>query len=313
VLSRLTSGYGTSAQTSAVLGTFLIAPTGGWQTWGWSPMTDANGNPIKVRFDGTQATLQLAGTPVGGQPEVNVNFLMLVPTTPDPFVVEEAVNSGTTNVQVIYSKPVEAASATNAANYVFTNGLAVTGAVLNADNVTVVLTTAPLVYGSNYSIVINGVRDRVNLPDTIATNTTVNFQALPYTSKDLGNPPVLSTETVAGNGINVTAMGGDTGGTNDQGNFSYQIASGNFDVCVRVADLGLTDVFAKAGLMAREDLTSNGRFAASIATPSMNGCFFEWRDPAGSTAGTAGDFPVNYPNVAASSTRRQHVYRLCGF
>ncbi|HXC98006.1 MAG TPA: lamin tail domain-containing protein [Verrucomicrobiae bacterium] len=297
VLSRLTSGYGTSAQTSAVLGTFLIAPTGGWQTWGWSPMTDANGNPIKVRFDGTQATLQLAGTPVGGQPEVNVNFLMLVPTTPDPFVVEEAVNSGATNVQVIYSKPVEAASATNTANYVFTNGLAVTGAVLNADNVTVVLTTAPLVYGSNYSIVINGVRDRVNLPDTIAINTVVNFQALPYTSKDLGNPPVLSTVTVAGNGINVTAMGSDTGGTNDQGNFSYQIASGNFDVCVRVADLGLTDVFAKAGLMAREDLTSNGRFAASIATPSMNGCFFEWRDPAGSAAGTAGDFPVNYPNT----------------
>ena len=297
VLSRLASGYGTSAQTSIILGTFVIPSTGGWQTWGWSPMTDAGGNPVKVRFDGTQATLQLAGSPVGGQPEVNVNFLMLVPTTPDPFVVEQAVNNGATNVQILYSKPVAAASATNTANYVFTNGLPVTGALLNPDNMTVVLTTAPLAYGSNYSIVINGVQDRVNLPDTIATNTTVNFQALTYTSKDLGNPPVLSTVTAGGNGINVTAMGGDTGGTNDQGNFSYQTSSGNFDVCVRVADLGLTDIFAKAGLMAREDLTSNGRFAASIATPSMNGCFFEWRDPAGSVAGTAGDFPVNYPNT----------------
>ena len=62
---------------------------------------------------------------------------------------------------IVFTKPVEAASATNSSNYVFTNGLPVTAASLSTDTVTVTLTTAPLVYGSNYCLVINNVRDRV--------------------------------------------------------------------------------------------------------------------------------------------------------
>jgi hypothetical protein len=223
-------------------------------------------------------------------------LLTVVPDTNPPTVVE-AFNVGATNVQIIYSKIVAATSATNIANYAFIGGLPVTAVSLNPDGETVVLTTGPLVYGSNYSIVINGVTDVASIPNTIAVNTMVSFLALPDISQDIGSPPVSSSITVVSNGISVTAIGNDFGGYLDQGNFSYQIYSGNFDVCVRVADLGLSDIFAKAGLMAREDLTINGRFAASIATPTMNGCFFEWRDPAGSVANTAGNFPANYPNT----------------
>ena len=307
-LAQLTSGYGTSLQTSNLLGTFYIPDTGGWSTWGWSTLVDAGGNPLKVRFDDSQQTLQLNGTPVGSEPEVNVNFLMLTPTTPDPFVVEQTLNNGLTNVQILYSKPVEAASATNIANYVFTNGMAVTSASLNPNNLTVVLTTAPLVYGFNYSIVINGVRDRMNIPNTIATNTTAMFQALPFTLDNIGNPSVFSSGTVAGDGLNITAEGGDFGSTNDQGNLTYQLYSGNFDVAVRVAGLTLSEIFAQAGLMARESLTSTGRFAAAFTTPSMNGSFFEWRDPAGSTATKAGNFPANYPNTWLRLQRVGNVF-----
>ncbi len=74
LLSQLASGYGTSVQTSNVLGTFFVSPTGGWQTWGWATLTDTNGNPVKLRFDGSLPTLQLAGSPVGGQPEVEREF-----------------------------------------------------------------------------------------------------------------------------------------------------------------------------------------------------------------------------------------------
>ncbi len=295
-LSQLSSGYGTANQSTNFLGTFNI-PLSGWSTWEWAPLADSNGNPLKVRFDNSQLTLQLGGSPIGGQPEVNVNFLMLVPVTPDVFTAGQAINNGTTNVQIVYSKTVDPATATNISNYVFTNGISVLAASLNPDNVTVVLTTSPMTYGTNYSIVINNVRDRMNLPNTIATNTTINFQALPYTLANIGNPTMLSTATVAGNGINVTSVGSDFGGTNDQGSFAYQLQSGNFDVSVRVADLGLSQIFAKAGLMARESLSSNARFAATIATPTMNGTFFEWRDPAGSPNITTGNFPANYPNT----------------
>ena len=222
--------------------------------------------------------------------------LTVLPDT-NPPVVARVFNIGASNVQISFSKLVAAASATNAANYVFTNGLLVTGASLNADNMTVVLTTVPMTYGSNYSIVINGVRDRATTPNTIATNTTVTFLALPYAPQDLGSPAVSSTITAAGNGYNVTAAGSDFGGSSDQGSFGYQSYTGNFDVCVRLAGLGLTDVFAKAGLMARETLSVSSRFAAAMATPAMNGCFFEWRDPTGNASSSTGNFPANYPNT----------------
>ena len=224
------------------------------------------------------------------------SILAVMPDTNPPTVVQ-AVNIGTTNVQIVYSKTVAAASATNAANYVFTNGLPVVRVALNADNLTVVLTTVPMVYGSNYSIVINGVLDRSAIPNLIPTNTTVNFRALLYTPQDIGNPSAGATITSAGNGINVTAVGSDFGGNSDQGSFSYQLYTGNFDVSVRVAGLSLSDTFAKAGLMARETLNASSRFAAAVATPTMNGSFFEWRDPAGSASQTAGNFPANYPNT----------------
>ena len=81
-----------------------------------------------------------------------------------PPAVQRAASLGTTNVVIVFTKPVEAASATNSANYVFTNGLPVTAASLSTDTVTVTLTTAPLVYGSNYCLVINNVRDRASTP-----------------------------------------------------------------------------------------------------------------------------------------------------
>ena len=222
--------------------------------------------------------------------------LTVLPDTNSPTVLR-ALNAGATNVEIVYSKLVAAASATNPANYAFTDGLPITGAVLNADNMTLVLTTAALNYGSNYVVVINGVQDRATIPNTIATNTTAAFTALAITPQDLGSPAVVSAVVAAGDGYDITAQGSGFSGNADQGNFSYQNYSGDFDVCVRVADLGLSEIFASAGLMAREDLTAGGRFAAAMATPAMNGCFFEWRDPLGSHPSTVGSFPANYPNT----------------
>jgi regulation of enolase protein 1 (concanavalin A-like superfamily) len=296
-LSQLTGGYGSSFQTSNFLGAFLIPNTGGWATWVWSQLVDANGNLLKVHFDGSQQTLQLGGSPIGGQSEVNVNFLMLVPVAPDLFTATRAINDGTETVQILFSKPVELVSATNIANYVFDHGISVTATALSVDNLTVTLTTSALTYGTNYTVVINNVRDRMNLPNTIATNTTITFQALPYTLQDIGNPPAFSSAVVVSNGLNMTAVGNDTGGTNDQGGVSYKIVTGDFDVAVRVAGVDLSDVFAKAGLMARENLSASARFAASLTTPAMNGSFFSWRDPIGSSASSTGNFPANYPNT----------------
>ena len=215
-----------------------------------------------------------------------------------PPAVARVFNVGTTNVQVIFSKPVEAASATNLANYAFTNALPISGGLLAGDNITLTLTTAPLAYGSNYGLVINGVRDRASIPNTIATNTLAAFLALPYVPQDIGNPATASVIAYAGtNGLNVTTSGGVIGGAADQCSFDYQLLTGNFDLCTRLAGLSPSDPWAKAGLMARQTLDAGSRFAAALATPSMSGSFFEWRDPANSPSTMAGVFPPNFPNA----------------
>jgi hypothetical protein len=79
-LSKVTAGYGTASQTTSLLGTFTNL-LGGWSSWTWSPLKDANGNMVQVTLDGSQTTLQLGGSPDSTKSEVNVNFLLLAPVT----------------------------------------------------------------------------------------------------------------------------------------------------------------------------------------------------------------------------------------
>ena len=234
---------------------------------------------------------------VPGKGQFSSNAVLTV--TPDivPPAVVQVFNLGPTNVEVVFSEAVEATSATRSANYIFTNGTSVTGAAFLATNTTILLATSPLVYGSIYSVVINGVRDQATIPNTIATNTLVSFLATPYASQNVGSSAVMPAITVLTNGMNVTAAGTDLGGVADQFNFEYQLRSGDFDVSARLAGLGLSDLWAKAGLIARETLDPGSRFAASLATPGMNGTFFDYRDPAYSPGVSVGNFPANYPNT----------------
>jgi hypothetical protein len=78
----VTSGVGTSNQTRVALGTFFI-PVSGWSSWRWTQLVDSNRTPVRFTLDGSPTTLQLGGSLLGHD-EANVNFLMLVPTTPAP-------------------------------------------------------------------------------------------------------------------------------------------------------------------------------------------------------------------------------------
>ncbi len=127
--------------------------------------------------------------------------LLAVTLDTNPPVVLRGFNVGDTSLEVDFSKPLEVASATNLANYDFTDGLAVTAASLTADDLSVILATAPMFYGSNYTLVINGVRDQAIPPNTIAANTPVSLTASPRNRIllddgwrfELGDPPDVTT------------------------------------------------------------------------------------------------------------------------
>ena len=124
----------------------------------------------------------------------------------NPPTVLTAFNIGPTNVQLNFSKTIALAGATNLANYAFSNGVAITAAALATQNSSVLLTTAPLVYGTNYTLIINGVLDQAVPPNVIATNTLVTFTAFPSSTNRTINISGIDT------GKFFEGLGGVSGG-----------------------------------------------------------------------------------------------------
>ena len=228
-----------------------------------------------------------------------VAVLTVIPNT-NPPVLLGAQSLSLSQVQVMLSERITAATATNRANYVLAgrNGsVLITGAALDASQSNVVLTVATLIDRATYTLTVNNLTDQSVAGNVIAQDSQTSFVASPYAPAGIGNPTPPGSQVVVSNGLNVTGGGAGIGSASDKFQFSYQPVSGNFDIAVRVAGLGLSVDWAQAGLMARESLVPGGRFAASLVTPAMNGCSFMWRDPANGASSSSGAFPANYPNT----------------
>jgi hypothetical protein len=80
------------------------------------------------------------------------------------------------SVVVGFSEPVEKASAENSANYTIDKGIVVSGAALQPDLRTVVLTVPALTAGATYTLTVNNIRDRAKVPNTLAPGTNAAFR-----------------------------------------------------------------------------------------------------------------------------------------
>ena len=76
-IGLVTSGYGTSSQTTNHMGAFSVKGLG-WQTYTWCPAIDTNGNLVAWGAGGDQETLRFTVT--GGN--CNENCYLLVPAVP---------------------------------------------------------------------------------------------------------------------------------------------------------------------------------------------------------------------------------------
>ena len=74
-------------------------------------------------------------------------------------------------VTVVFSEPVEAATAAVVGNYALNGGASVLTATLGVDARTVVLTTSPLAANVPYTLTVNNVRDRALVPNTIVAGS----------------------------------------------------------------------------------------------------------------------------------------------
>jgi hypothetical protein len=228
---------------------------------------------------------------------VSVAALLTVLADTTPPALVSVQNDSATELAVLFSEPLDSASATNRLNYMLNRGVTVAAATLAADGRTVNLSVTPLALSVSHTLTVNNVRDRAAAANVLAADSQLVFTPTEYRGRDIGNPPQATVVLVETNGQTMTAGGRDIGGAADQFHFSSQQRSGDFDMRVRIEGLSLSDAWAKAGLMARETLAPDSRLVAALATPSVAGAFFLARTSTGGEATPSGFFPVNYPDT----------------
>ncbi len=133
-----------------------------------------------------------------------------------------------------------------------------------------------------------------------------------FKHNDIGNPSISGVVKIQKNGIDMTGGGADIWGTKDEFNFVYIQRTGDFDLVSRIESLNGANLYTKAGLMAREDLTADCRhvyfqvFSDNNARNNNNGGYeFQYRTTKGGemkavypkSAVGSPEFPVSYPNT----------------
>ena len=211
-----------------------------------------------------------------------------------PPTLSGAQNFGQRVLTVLFSEPVELASATNVLNYAIDPGIQINTVTLNSDLRMVTLDTSPLTYGAEYTLTVNHIRDRAATPNAILPDSQLRFLAVEYAPQGIGNPVPPGSSTPVPGGVDLVGTGLGLEPKSDQFLFSHQRRTGDFDVRVRLETLELSDVWASAGLMARATLDTNSPYAAVLATPSISGISY-WSRVSTNTPTTSGSCPVNYP------------------
>ena len=129
-----------------------------------------------------------------------------------------------------------------------------------------------------------------------AATTAAVAQTLPtpWNSTDVGSPGVPGNASFGTDRFTVNGGGADIGGTADQFYMVYRPLSGDGEIVARVESLTRTDNQAKAGVMIREALTRDSRYAMMMITPSR-GHWFQRRPVVGgmstSSAAVSGGAP----------------------
>lgn len=223
---------------------------------------------------------------------------LTIPVDTNAPTIVAAQSLGFTSVALTMSVPITAQTATNTTNYTLTGpggSVSIFSASQNASASNIVLTVGTLTNGLTYTLTVSNLANAFAPDNVIAAGASVSFVASPYVPIGIGTPQPI--QTVLSNGVTLSTTGLLLNGTNDQSGFSGQLQYGDFDISVHVAGLTAADVWTEAGLMARQTLAPGSTFAGSIATPTMSGCFFDYRSSSNGITTPSGGFPANIPNT----------------
>ena len=109
----------------------------------------------------------------------------------------------------------------------------------------------------------------------------------PWNSTDVGSPATRGSASFGSDRFTVNGGGADIGSTADQFYLVYRPLSGDGEIVARVESLTRTDNQAKAGVMIREALTPDSRYAMMTITASKGHRFLRRANPGEMTISSA--------------------------
>jgi hypothetical protein len=243
----------------------------------------------------------------------------VVPDTTPPTVASAGLINNSGSVGVKFSKPMDATSATDPANYLVNGAAPSAVRLLGRESNIVELTAAGSLTAA--SVEVSNVQD---IPGNVIEATTVEAFVTDMVATELyrsATDPILPGSAVCfgDGGFYVEAGGSDIWGNSDAGHYIYMPWTGSIDMRANVRSLDGTHQWAKCLLMIREYVTEDPNLpdgsrhadvAATRSNPdptSANGnnqLTWQWRD---TTDGGSGSLPggeritltsvTQYPNV----------------
>ncbi len=135
-----------------------------------------------------------------------------------------------------------------------------------------------------------------------------------WTAIDINNPLPGGQKVTSDNAIELYAAGSDVYGTEDQFRFIYKKLSGDFTLSATLDYLTFTNMYAKAGLMIRQDLDKDSVFATANVFPDGS-VEIGVRPTKGKDVWTKNVMGPELPNVHLKLVRKDNVidrYFACG-
>lgn len=111
----------------------------------------------------------------------------------------------------------------------------------------------------------------------------VTYAQTAWTGADIGAVAAAGSYSASGTSYTVRASGADIWGTADEFYYVYRTMSGDGEITAQVASVTNTNEWTKAGVMLRESLAANSRFALMCITPGR-GAAFHYRTTTGGNA-----------------------------
>ncbi|HEY7640178.1 MAG TPA: PQQ-dependent sugar dehydrogenase [Steroidobacteraceae bacterium] len=187
-----------------------------------------------------------------------------------------------TSVTITWNASTDTGGSGLAGYRIFRNGSSTALATVSATSYTDTAVAANTSY--TYTVAARDNAGNQSLPSSAASVTTP--ASVTWTGTNIGAVAAQGSHTINGSSFTVRGSGADIWNTADEFYYVYRTLAGDGEIAAQVSSITNTNQWTKAGVMLRESLAANSRFALMCVTPGK-GAAFHYRTTTGGSAAPA--------------------------